>query len=281
MKSRLSFRRGVAETPQVRDVPPLPHPGGEFQHRIFRHAVEEKIGLRVDQDRAAHPVRPDVVMGDPPEACLDPAEDDGRRLLEMAADQVGIGDHRAVRTAVVDPPGREVVLPSSLPGGGAVRDHGIDAAARDAPEEPRLAETGDIIFRAHVRLGDDPHAVSGGEQPLADHGDADKGAVQVAVSADQDHVEPRPAEIPDLLRRGGDEHVLSSICTNRLFYPLQFPARSRDNPSVHLVHPVSFFSGHHVCIFFDFIRFRTGRGCRAPRQFFGDSGCDGPPYRGL
>ena len=140
-KSRLSFRRGVAETPQVRDVPPFPQAGGDFQDRIFRHPVEEIIGLRVDQDRAAHPVRPDVVMGDPPEACLDPAEDDGRRLLEMTADQVGIGDHRAVGTAVVDPPGREVVLPASLSGGGAVRDQGIDAAARDAPEERRFAET--------------------------------------------------------------------------------------------------------------------------------------------
>ncbi len=155
-------------------------------------------------------------MGDPPEARLDPAEDDGLRLLEITADQVGVGDHRAVGTAVVDPPGREVVLPAPLSGGGAVCDQGIDAAARDAPEEPRFSETGDILFGVDIRLGDDPHAVSGGEQALSDDGDADEGAVEVAVPGDQDHVEPRPAEIPDFLRRGGDEHVLSSTLTEIL-----------------------------------------------------------------
>ena len=129
-------------------------------------------------------------MGDPPEARLDPAQDDRFRLLEIAADQVGVGDHRPVGAAVVDPPGREVVLPAPLSGGGAVGDQRVDAAARDAPEEGRFAEAGDVRSGVDIRLGDDPHAVSGGEQALSDDGDADEGAVEVAVPGDQDHVEP-------------------------------------------------------------------------------------------
>ena len=142
-------------------------------------------------------------MGDPPEARLDAPQDDRFGRFEIAADQVGVGDHGPVGAAAVDPPGREVVLPAPLSRGGAVGDHRVDAAARHAPEEGRFAEAGDVRPRGDVRLGDDPHAVPRPEEPLSDDGDADVGAVDVAVPGDQDHVEPIPAERPEFFRRGG------------------------------------------------------------------------------
>ncbi|OPY92413.1 MAG: hypothetical protein A4E73_01161 [Syntrophaceae bacterium PtaU1.Bin231] len=144
-------------------------------------------------------------MRDPPQARLDAAQDDRFRALEARTDQVGVGDDCAVGTPVVQAAGREIVGPARFPEGGVVGDHGIDAAAGDAPEERGFAETLDVGPRPDVGLGEDADAAAGLFQQAPDGGRTDEGAVDVGVPRDENHVEAIPAAGGHLLARGGQE----------------------------------------------------------------------------
>jgi len=74
---------------------------------------------------------------------------------------------------------------------------------RHPPEEERFPEAADVGAGADIRLGDDADAVAGGEEELADHGDAHIWAVHVTVSRYQDDVEGSPAAGADLFRGDG------------------------------------------------------------------------------
>jgi hypothetical protein len=91
-RPRLRCRREVAQSTHVRYGASLPEPSGDLQDGFLPHPVDEQVGLGVDQDGAADPVRPGIVVGDPPEACLDPPQDDRFGRFEMVADEVGVGD---------------------------------------------------------------------------------------------------------------------------------------------------------------------------------------------
>ncbi len=145
-------------------------------------------------------------MGDPAEARLDSAQDNGFGPPKVAPDQIGIGDDRPIGATVVDSPGSKIVPLAFLPGCGAVGDEGVDAAAGDAPEKFRFAEAGDIGAGGNVRLGNNTHPVAGGKETLADEGDPDTGTVNIGVSRDQDHVEPLPAAGADFFRSDGQKH---------------------------------------------------------------------------
>ena len=68
--------RDITEAAHDRRVFPCPEAPGKLYDGPFAHAVEEKVRLRVEKDRAPYAVRPEVVMRDPPEARLYAAEDD-------------------------------------------------------------------------------------------------------------------------------------------------------------------------------------------------------------
>ena len=181
------------------------HRPGQFDHAPLGHAVEQVVGLGVEQDRAPHPVVPGVVVGDAPQAGLDAAEHDGRGLFAEAADQVRVGDHRPVRPPVVAAARGVVVGLAAQARGGAVGHHGVDRAAGDPPEQARLAQAGEVRGRVHSRLGDDADAEPLLDEHPADHRHAHEGRVDVGVAGDQDHVERVPAAGGHLRTGGGQE----------------------------------------------------------------------------
>ena len=65
-----------------------------LHHGALAHAVDQKIGLRIEQDRALALVRPVVVVRQPAQARLDAADDDGLAAIgpadEIAVDRHGI-----------------------------------------------------------------------------------------------------------------------------------------------------------------------------------------------
>jgi hypothetical protein len=65
---------------------------GDLPDGALAHAEDQQIGLAVHQDRAAHLVRPVVVVGDAAQRGLDAAEDD-RHVAEGLATALGV-DHR-------------------------------------------------------------------------------------------------------------------------------------------------------------------------------------------
>src|SRR5262249_36383196 len=68
---------------------------GHFDDGAFGIAVDQKVGLGVGQDRAAHLVGPIVVMGDAAERSLDAPEHDGDVLIGLAA-ALGVDDGAAI-----------------------------------------------------------------------------------------------------------------------------------------------------------------------------------------
>ncbi len=70
-------------------------PASYLQQRGFAHAEDEKIGLAVDQNRAAHRIVPEIVMRQPPQTRFD-AADNHRQPLEGPLDRRGIGNDRAI-----------------------------------------------------------------------------------------------------------------------------------------------------------------------------------------
>ena len=62
-----------------------------LQHGPFSHAVDQQIGLGVQQNGTAESVRPEVVMGDPAQRCLDAAQNHGKPG-KRPADEIGVDD---------------------------------------------------------------------------------------------------------------------------------------------------------------------------------------------
>ena len=206
---------------------PGPQGGGQFQDRLLGHAVQHVIGLGVEQDRAAHRVGPEIVMGHAAQAGLDPAQDDGTggpawvESFGKAADQVGVDDGGPVGTAVVLAAGGVIVAAARFLQGGVVGDHRVHAAGGHAPEQARLAQAGDIRVGFRVRLGDHADPVAGLDQHLPDHRRADKGAVDVGIAGHQDDVQAIPAQAFYFFDGRGEKHGVIIACLNE--YKIRFP----------------------------------------------------------
>ena len=79
-------------------------PAGEGQDGALGHAVNEQVGLAVDQDRRPHGVRPEIVVRDAPQGGLDAAQHHGQ-TGECVPQQVGVDDAGPVRAGPRRPPG--------------------------------------------------------------------------------------------------------------------------------------------------------------------------------
>ena len=92
-------------------------------------AVDQQVGARVDQDRAADLVRPVVVVGDAAQAGLDAADHDGD-VAERLAAALRVDDHRAIGPLAAAPPGRIRVVGAQPPVGRVAVHHRVHVARR-------------------------------------------------------------------------------------------------------------------------------------------------------
>ena len=116
-------------------------------------AVDEEVGRCVREDRGADRIRPVVVVGEPPERGLDPAEHD-RRPGKGRVDPVGVDEHGAIGPAR-NAAGRVRVLCPAPPVRGIPVHHRVDRPRGDRDEEARTAE-GEEVLPARAGLGADP-----------------------------------------------------------------------------------------------------------------------------
>ncbi len=173
------------------------------QDGLLGHPVEQVVRFGVEEDRPPDGVGPEVVVSHPAQGGFDPAQDDRAGVLEMTANEIRIGNDCPVGTAVVLTAGSVVVRAAFFLEGGVIGHHRVDAAAGHPPEQARLAQAGDVCRGGDIGLGDDPHPVAGALKHPSDHGRADEGAVDIAVTADQDHIERVPAAFGHLRGGGG------------------------------------------------------------------------------
>ena len=180
--------------------------GRQFDNGTVRHAIEQVIGLCIKKNGSSYRIGTEIVMGDPAQAGLDPAQDNGTGFLEIGPDEIAVDNGCPIGAAVVYI-SRRIVVTFALPTrGGIVGHHGIDAAAGHAPEESGFSQPADIVARGRVWLGNNAHSVTGIEEDLSDDGHADEGRVNVAVAGYQDDIEPVPSKLFYFIACGGKKH---------------------------------------------------------------------------
>ena len=107
-------------------------PQGYLPERALAHSINEQIGRRICQNGAAHCIRPIIVVGEPPQTGLDPAQDDGHAGKE-AVDPVGVNDGCPVRPAQ-SAAWRIDIRASPLQIGRQIVDHGVHVSRGYAEE---------------------------------------------------------------------------------------------------------------------------------------------------
>lgn len=177
---------------------------GHLEQGAFRHAVEEQVGLAVDQQRAAHPVVPVVVVRQTAQARLD-AADHRRQPLEGPLDRGGVGDGGPVGAGAGHPPRGIGVVVAHLLRRGVAIDHGVHRPGGDGGEQARPAHDLQCCRVTPVGLGEDADPVAFGLQQAGQERHAEGRVVDVGVAADEQHVELRPAARRHLGPAGGEE----------------------------------------------------------------------------
>src|SRR5690606_30697608 len=66
--------------------------------------------------------------------------------------------------------------------------HRVHVAGGHAEEQVRLAQLHEVVFAAPIRLGNDPDAEALGLQQPADNGHAERGVIDIGITADDDDV---------------------------------------------------------------------------------------------
>ena len=111
-----------------------------FYDLPFAVPIDEKVSLGIHQDRAAHLVRPVVVMGDSAQAGLDATQHDGNLLVGFPA-ALGIHRHAAIGPFVRLTPRRVGIIGADLAVGGVAVDHGIHVAAGHSEKQIGFAQS--------------------------------------------------------------------------------------------------------------------------------------------
>jgi hypothetical protein len=160
----------------------------------FGIPVDEEVGLGVEEDRAAHLLRPVVEVRYAPQRRLD-ATHDQRRVLERLAYALRIDQHAAVGAAACNPVRRVRVVAADATIRRVAVHHRVHVAAGDAEEEFRHTELREVARRVPVRLRDDPDAKSLRLEHAADDRHPEARMVDIGVARHEDHIAGIPAEL--------------------------------------------------------------------------------------
>ena len=207
-------------------VPNGPHrraggqPGGNLSGGALPHAVHQQVRLTVQQDAPAHLVLPVVIVGEPPQGGLQPADDDGQALKGLPR-PVGVDNHRPVRPQAPSIPWGIGVVVAAFSGGGVVGHHRINVSPGNQHPQPGAAQGGERGGAVPVRLGQDGHPVPLRLQQAGDNGGPERGVVHVGVPGNDQEIIPVPA--PFLQVPPGDWQK-GVVVTHRLCFSPTYPA---------------------------------------------------------
>ena len=180
----------------------VPHGFGDLLHDPFAHAVDQQVGAAFGQHRGFERIVPVVVMGQPPQGGFD-ASDDDRNVRKQPFENLRVGRNGVIGAESGLAAGRVGVVAPKTQVGRVVVDHRIHRPGRDAEEEPRRAEFGEVAqVVPPVGLRHDRHAVAFGFEQTADHRRAECRMVDVGVTRKKDDVQLLPSACADLFQRG-------------------------------------------------------------------------------
>ena len=166
---------------------------GDLHHLALGVAVHEQIGLRIEQHRATHAVRPVIEMRHPSQRRLDAADNHGHVLPGFAC-TLGVNDHRAIGAASGGGVRRVGIVRTDATVGRVAVDHRIHIAGGDAEKKLRPAQRPKGLGGRPVRLGDNTDAKTLRLQHASDQRHAETRMIDIGIARDQDHVTLVPAE---------------------------------------------------------------------------------------
>ena len=184
----------------------------DFHDALFSHAVHQKIRLGVQQNGALHALGPVVIVAQPPQAGLDPADEDGNIPVGLA-DQVAVDNGGIVGPLAHDPAGSEGVRFASVLGDGVMVHHGIHIAAGNQKSKTGAAVNSNGLGIFPVRLRNDADAVAATFQHTADDCMAKGRVVHIGVADYIYKIAGLPAAIQHILSANGKKvHALPPEC---------------------------------------------------------------------
>jgi hypothetical protein len=195
-----SHVRGAAQVAHLGDRRARRQPMGELDHGALGVAVDEQVGLAVDEDRAANGVGPVVVVRDAAKARLDAADDD-RHVAERFAAALGVDHDRAVRAQAGGAARRVGIVGADAALAGVAVHHRVHVSAGHAEEQVRAPERAKRVRLAPVRLGQDADPEPLRLEQAADDRHAEARMIDIRVSGDEDDVARVPAQVRHLLGR--------------------------------------------------------------------------------
>jgi hypothetical protein len=106
-------------------------PMRKLAHLPLGVAIDQKISLRIQQDRAAHLLRPIIKMRNAAQRCFNSADDD-RHVLERFTNALRIDDDGAVRALAAGAVRSVGIIAADAPLRGVAVNHGVHVAGGDA-----------------------------------------------------------------------------------------------------------------------------------------------------
>ena len=175
---------------------------GDLHDALFAHAVHEQVRLGIQQDGALQAFGPVIVVGQPPQAGFNAADEDGDVLVGLA-DQVAVDHGGVVGPLAHDAAGGEGVGLAPVLGDGVMVHHGIHIAAGHQEAQPGPAVDADGLGVLPVGLGDDADAVAVAFQHPADDGVAEGRMIHIGVADDIYEIALFPAPVQHILFADG------------------------------------------------------------------------------
>ena len=193
LRQALDHERGAAQIVHITGMLARSDAMRQRDQGALGIAVQQQIRFCIQQHRAAHRIRPVVVMGDAAQRGLDAADDD-RRVGISFATALAVDDHCAVRALAACIIGRIGVIVAQAPIRGVAVDHRIHIAGGDAKEQRRSAQGAKRFGGGPVRLGENAHPKPLRFQQAADDRHAKTGVINIGIASDQDDIAAVPAK---------------------------------------------------------------------------------------
>ena len=195
---RLAHVADAAHFRQFCRIHAVRHPVCAFDDARFAHAVHQQRRTGVHQNAVAHLVVPVVVVGEPPQRCLQPADNDGH-VRPRLPHPVGVHDGGPVRPlAHLSALAVQVAGPPPL-GHRVVGHHRVQVPPADQHPVPGLAHGAEGLRRVPVRLGQYRHPIAPALQQPRDQRGAEAGVVDIPVRRHHQKVIVIPAPVDHLL----------------------------------------------------------------------------------
>ena len=186
---------------KITGPPDIPHPGGMlppfhavgyFGDGMLPHAVNQQIRAAFRQNGGPHGVIPVVVVGKPPQRCLQPADDDGNIAVGLP-DEPAIDDGRTVGAQPCPAAGGIKILAAQTAGGGIVGNHRVNIPAGNQKTQPGPPEALHLLRGIKAGLRQHRHPVAQAFQQPCDDGSTKARVVHIGIPRDIDKVRSLPA----------------------------------------------------------------------------------------